>query len=137
MSNHLRRPPPPRRNAATWAVPATLLLAVVILCLNFIPRPQPHANWNISSAHVLDTCITIQGYRDASEANPANIYYRGEANVIYTANGNQYTQWLPATAITSDRDWLAFRLSRRRDDSAEVKWNPSNPSQAEAILHLR
>ena len=78
MSNHLPKPSPPRRNAATWAVPATLLLAVLVLCLNFIPRPEPHANWNISSAHVLDTRITIQGYRDASEANSAtNIYYRG------------------------------------------------------------
>ena len=131
MSNHHPKPSPPRRNAATWAVPAT------VLCLNFVPRPEPHANWNISLAHVLDTRITIQGYRDASQANPANIYYRGEANVTYTAKGNQYTQWLPATAITSDRDWLAFRLSRRQDDFAEVKWNPSNPSQAEATLHLR
>ena len=137
MSDHIRRRLPPRRNAATWAVPTTLLLAVVVLCLNFIPRPQPRANWKISSAHVLDTRITIQGYRAASEANPADIHYRGEANVTYTANGNQYTQWLPATAITSDHDWLAFRLSRLRGDSAEVKWNPSNPSQAEAVLHLR
>lgn len=141
MSNHLRKPSrkssPPRRNTATWAVPAILVLAVVVLCLNFIPRPQPHANWNISSVHVSDTRITTQGYRDASQANPAQIYYRGEANVTYTANGKQFTQWLPATEMTSDREWLAFRLSRRRDDSAEVKWNPSDPSQAEAILHLR
>ena len=137
MSNHLRKPSPPRRNAATWAVPATLLLAVVVLCLNFIPRPQPHANWKISSAHVSDTRITTQGYRDASQANPAQIYYRGEANVTYTANGNQYSQWLPATEITSDREWLTFRLSRTKDGTAELRWNPSNPSQAEAILHLR
>jgi hypothetical protein len=104
LSNHHRKPSPPRRNAATWAVPATLLLAVVVVCLNFIPRPEPHVNWNISSAQVLDTRVTIQGYRDASQANPANIYYRGEAKVTYTAKDNQYTQWLPATAITSDRD---------------------------------
>jgi hypothetical protein len=85
----------------------------------------------------LDTRITLQGYRDASQANPASIYYRGEANVTYTANGKQYTQWLPATNVTSDREWLAFRLSRREDGSAEVRWNPSDPSQAEATLHLR
>jgi hypothetical protein len=136
-NNRIRKPPPARRNTATWAVPATLLLAVAVLCLNFIPRPQPHANWNVSPGHVLDTRITLQGYHDASQANPANIYYRGEANVIYSANDQQYTEWIPATNVTSDRKWLAFRLSRRKDDSAEVRWNPSNPSQAEATLHLR
>jgi hypothetical protein len=138
MSNHLYKPvPPTRRSAAIWAVPATLLFAVAVLCLNFIPRPQPHANWNLSPAHVSATRITTQGFRDASQAHPAEIYYRGEANVTYTANGEQYTLWLPATSISSDREWLAFRLSRRKDDSAEVKWNPSDPSQAEATLHLR
>jgi len=137
MSNHLRKSSPSSRNTATWAVPATLVLAVVVLGLNFIPRPQPHANWNTTTGHVLETRITIQGYRDASQANPASIYYRGEANVTYSANGTQYTQWIPVTDITPDHERLAFRLSRRKDDSAEVRWNPSNPLQAEATLHLR
>jgi len=137
MNNHPPKSSPRRRNIANWAVPATLLFALVVLCLNFIPRPQPHANWNVSPGHVLDTRITLQGYHDASQANPASIYYRGEADVTYSANGMQYTQWISVTNITPDREWLAFRLSRRKDDSADVRWNPSNPQQAEATLHLR
>ena len=137
MSNHLYRPSAPVKKASTWWLPAILLLVVVVLCLNFVPRPQPHSNWKISTAQISDTRITNQGYRDAAEARPAEIYYRGEALVTYAADGKQYTVWAPATKTTTDRAWLSFVLSRRKDDTAEVKWNPSDPSQAEATLHLR
>ena len=137
MSNHLRKHPSLHKKPTTWPLPAVLLLVAALLSIYFISRPQPHANWNVSDGRVLDTRITLQGYHDASQANPASIYYRGEADVTYSANGMQYTQWIPVTNMTPDREWLAFRLSRRKDDSADVRWNPSNPQQAEATLHLR
>jgi hypothetical protein len=93
-------------------------------------------DWKTTQARVVATRITIQGYRDADQARPAEIYYRGEANVTYTAHGKQYVVWVPATDNTPDREWLAFQLSRMKDDLADVKWNPADPSQARATLHF-
>lgn len=136
MSNHSYRESKSHKSRAGLAIAGTLLIAVLILLPNFIPRHNPHANWNVSEATVLATRITLQGTRDADQAHPAEIYYRGEAHVTYTADGKQYDQWLPATDTIPDRNWLAFYLSRRSNKTAEARWNPANPSQAVVTLRV-
>jgi hypothetical protein len=136
MSNHAYHEPKLHKSHTGLAIVGTILIAAMILLLNFFPRPQFHANWHVSPAHVLETRITLQGTRDAGEARPAEIYYQGEAHVTYTADDKQYDQWLPATNTITDRAWLAFYMSQHSAKAAEVKWNPTNPSQAVVILHV-
>ena len=73
---------------------------------------------------------------DAAQARPARIYYLGEAKVAYLANGRQQIAWLPATARIDDRAWIAFELSHRLDDTAQIQWNPADPTHGVATLHL-
>jgi hypothetical protein len=135
MSNHSYRKPKPHESHTGLAIAVTILIVVLIYFLNFGSRHNPHANWHVSPAQVLETRITLQGTRDAAEARPAEIYYQGEAHVTYTADSKQYDQWLPATNTIADRAWLAFYMSQHSTKTAEVKWNPANPSQAVVILH--
>lgn len=134
MSNHSCREPKPHRKYSGWALIGVSLLILFVLSLNFIQRSPAHANWHTSEARVLGTRITVQGSRGASHTRPSEIYYRGEAHVTYTANGKQYDQWLPATNTIDDRDWLAVYLSKHSATTAEVKWNPANPSQGRVTL---
>ena len=136
MSNHAYHQPTLHKSRTAQAFAVTILIVILIYFLNFGPQHNPHANWHISPAHVLETRITLQGTRDAGEARPAEIYYRGEAHVTYTADSKQYNQWLPATNTIADRVWLAFYMSQHSAKAAEVKWNPNNPSQAVVILHV-
>jgi len=136
MSNHAYYEPEPQKSHTGLAITVTILIAVMILFLNFVPRHNPQANWHVSQANVLATRITLQGTRDAGEARPAEIYYQGEAHVAYAADGKQYDEWLPATDVTSDRAWLAFSMSKHSSKTAEVRWNPANPSQAVVTLRV-
>lgn len=60
MSNHAYYEPEPRKSHTGLAITVTILIAVMILFLNFVLRHNPHANWHVSQANVLATRITLQ-----------------------------------------------------------------------------
>lgn len=136
MNKHVFQKSKVPEHRVGWKISAILgTFVLVILALNFLPKPEAYKDWDISKARVLETRITKQGYRDVGNARSAAIYYRGEAHVIYIADDRQYDLWLPATEVTTDRNWIALQMSRWSDSSAYVKWNPSKPTMGFVYLH--
>jgi hypothetical protein len=137
MSNHAPHPVQPAKSSRTWRIASVVGIALVLLLLTVATRFRPYSTWSTSSGRVLGTRISQAGFRNSGEARPAQIYYVGEAQIVYIAKGKELTAWLPATEKMDDRAWLAFQLSQRADDTADVRWNPSDPSHAVATLHFR
>ena len=74
---------------------------------------------------------------DANQSRPAAILYRGEADVVYFANGKRFDEWLPATALSDNSKWPAFTMSKRTSDTADVLWKESDPAKAKVILRVQ
>jgi hypothetical protein len=124
------------RKEQAYILAGFALLVVVAVTLNLISWPKPSEDWNISMGQVLETRVALQRVRPAGKIGGAAFYYRGEAHVTYVADGRPYDLWLPTTEEDSNRDWLAFKMSKRLNDTAEIKWNPAKPSQGVVFLNL-
>ena len=134
-----RTPLPVKRIRSHRAGPVLGCLAIllILVVLFAATRSKPYSTWPSASGRVVNTRIVLTDFHNSGEARPGQIYYVGEAQVVYTAKGEQRTAWMPVTDKADNRDWLAFQLSQRVDDEAEVKWDPSNPSHAIAKLNFR
>ena len=137
MSNHGARQKPPKASKLPLLLTTAAVATAFILALTIFYLAIRGQKWNHSSGQLLETRVVVMGTRDASQAHPAVIYYRAEARVSYNALGRSYTSSLPTTIIQPDRNLVAFELSKRIDNQAEVNWDSTNPTHGMASLHLR
>ncbi len=58
------------------------------------------------------------------------VVYQAEAHVNYTAAGKRYDPWLPILWPSSSRRFLEIELSRLKEQSCYVHWDPARPDHA-------
>ena len=91
MSSHAPHPVQPAKSSRTWTIASVVGIVLVLLLLSVATRFRPYSTWSTSSGRVLGTRISLAGFRNSGEARPAQIYYVGEAQVVYTAKGKELT----------------------------------------------
>jgi len=102
--------------------------------MNFVRPEDQHPDWPIVQAHLLETRIYTQGTVNHKFRN-GSIYYLMQAHVQYAVNGMQYTEWFPASGVTTDKDGLDAKRAQDDSKSASVRLNPHDPTDGFVIFN--
>lgn len=121
----------------TVLVPA-ILVAIALIAANLW---QPHLGVARDSrpsvsGKVLNTRISVVGIGD-SVYRGGQIYYRAEAEVVYSVDKADHDAWIPASKTFASRAELEFWLSQKDPKNCIVRWNPQNLGDIEAVLQPR
>ena len=100
----------------------------------FLATRIPLSGGQTSPGRIVDTRVVLVGTREGGEARPGQALYRGEAHVIYEANGRNFDTWLPATDLSPAREWLLFTLARYKGKVTEVHWKLNSPQKGFIVL---
>lgn len=122
-----------RRQVEAIGVTSVLIAILAIPFYEHFVNKHYARDWPSVTGHVLETRIVTLGSEDRAY-RPGEILYRVEAHVVYKVNGEQFDRWLPASDINSEKTYLQFWLSQKKNKLCIVHWNPDNPSDIEALL---
>ena len=111
----------------------TASILIVISLVAFMTK-RFERPWPSVVGHVLETRVSAVASQDGGTLQAGLIMYRVEAHVTYEVNGEKFDRWLPASDIKSDKTYLEFWLSQKKNKLCIVHWNPGNPSDIEALL---
>jgi len=135
LAEHLRK--------GTEIRPRTVFVPAIIVALALIAVNvwHPHFgvardSWPSVSGKVLNTRISVVGVRDSAYRG-GQIYYRAEAEVVYSVDKADHDAWIPASKTFASRAELEFWLSQKDPNNCTVRWNPRNLSDVEAVLQPR
>jgi hypothetical protein len=109
------------------------LLVVLVLFVIAFRHPVEPQLWPTATAHISGTRIVAVAAEER-RFQSGTILYRIEAHVTYQMNGKRVDRWVPASGMKRDKLYLESWLSHKKQDSCQVRWNPRNPDDVEAIL---
>lgn len=121
----------------TIFVPA-IFVAIALIAFN-IWHPNlgvARDSWPSVPGKVIDTRISVVGVADRAYRG-GQIYYRAEAEVLYTVDKADHDAWIPASKTFTNRGELEFWLSQQDPKKCIVRWNPRNLVDIEAVLQPR
>lgn len=121
-----------RTDRLMTALLVALIVPLVLAAIVF-RHPVVTRAWPTVTAQILETRVVAVG----AEEHPfsaGTIRYQIEAHVTYDLRGKHFDRWLPASGIKRDKAYLESWLSQKKSKVCNVRWNPKNPSDAEAVL---
>jgi hypothetical protein len=139
MSNHAVRPRPKKSIVFGFerSELAALIVGLVIGLVLLIVHPwygDSHSDWPWVSGQVLETRIVVVHLLEHKYI-PSEILYQVQAHVVYERDGSEYNNWLPVSEQSTDKAFLEFWLSQKKNKTCTVRWPPKNPSNVEAVLY--
>lgn len=110
-----------------------VLIVPLILAFFLFSHKDDKRPWPTATAHLSGTRIVAVAAEEHAFAS-GSILYRVEAHVTYEINGKRIDRWAPASGMKRDKPYLESWLSHKKQDSCQVRWNPQNPNDVEAVL---
>ena len=126
----LHREVKPGKKRLRWSIAVVVLLAAVGLGALLIhignTDSWPETNCTVAGTRVVRA--------DVADSGRAIVMYRGQYQLDYSVNGQDYSVWADSGWSDVDRQFVQDKVDARTEHcDFRVRYNPNHPSEAVAV----